>query len=506
MSGFLISHVKLYDGTGAPAQTADVAVSNGVIAGISPGGTVFHSGLKKIDGDGLCLAPGFIDVHGHSDTDILELPGADSKISQGITTEIAGNCGFSDFLERNDGGFESYAKEVDAACPAINLACLVGHNTLRSVVMGEAARPAYPHEAEKMRRLAAEALSRGAAGLSSGLWYSPGIFADQEEVSSLASVLRGTGKVYATHLRSEGDTLIESIREACAIARSGSGLLQISHFKTWGSANWGKIGQALEVIGEERKTGLRITLDRYPYLFAGTGLRMCLPSPWSAMTPERIHALLQAEEERKRLADELKKTGPSGCSWDRIIPAGTDIPAHEKYLGKPLLQAASEEGLDPADLCVRLLAGELNPFVMSGLLCEENLKTILKQDHVMPGSDAGLASFQARSGHPRKFGTMARFFRMTADLFSPEEAVRRMTSLAADVFHLTGRGRIAPGYMADLVLFDERRFQAPEDYADPVRPVPGIESVWVSGELAWTPGEGSIGHAGRFLRIPNRKE
>lgn len=506
MSGFLISNVKLYDGTGAPGRTADVAVSSGVIAGISEGGSVSHSGLKEIDGDGLCLAPGFIDVHGHSDSDILELPGADSKISQGITTEVAGNCGFSDFLERGDGGFESYAKEVDAARPAINLACLVGHNTLRTVVMGEAARPAYPHEAEKMRRLAAEALARGAAGLSSGLWYSPGIFADQEEVCSLASALRGTGKVYATHLRSEGDTLIESIREACAIARAGSGLLQISHFKTWGSSNWGKLNQALDVIGEERKTGLRITLDRYPYLYAGTGLRMCLPAPWSAMTPERIHELLQSEEERNRLAAELKKTGPSGCTWDRIILAGTDVPAHEKYLKKTLLQSASEEGLDPADLCVRLLTNELNPFAMSGLLCEENLKTILKQDCVMPGSDAGLASFQIRSGHPRKFGAMARFFRMTADLVSPEEAIRRMTSLGADIFQLKGRGRILPGYMADLVLFDERRFQAPEDYADPVRPAPGIEAVWVSGELAWTPGEGSIGRSGRFLRVPNRKE
>ena len=506
MSGFLISHVKLYDGTGAPGRTADVAVSDGVIAGISQGGTVFHSGLKRIDGDGLCLAPGFIDVHGHSDTDILELPGADSKISQGITSEIAGNCGFSDFLERNDGGFESYAKEVDAARPAINLACLVGHNTLRSIVMGEAARPAYPHEAEKMRRLAAEALSRGAAGLSSGLWYSPGIFADQEEICSLSSVLRGTGKIYATHLRSEGNALIESIREACAAARAGSGLLQISHFKTWGSSNWGKLEQALAVIEEERRTGLRISMDRYPYLYAGTGLRMCMPAPWSAMTPERIHGLLQSEEERKRLRDELKKTGPSGCSWDRIILAGTDVSLHEKYLGKTILQAASEEGADPTELCIRLLTNELNPFAMSGLLCEENLKTILRQDCVMPGSDAGLASFKVRSGHPRKFGTMARFFRMTADLFSPEEAVRRMTSLAADAFHLKGRGRILPGYIADLVLFDERRFQAPEDYADPVHPVQGIEAVWVSGEPAWTPGDGSIGHSGRFLRIPNRKE
>ena len=506
MPGFLISHVKLYDGTGAPPQTADVAVSNGVIAGITPGGAVSHSGLKEIDGDGLCLAPGFIDVHGHSDSDILELPSSDSKISQGITTEIAGNCGFSDFLERNDGGFESYAKEVDAAKPAINLACLVGHNTLRTLVMGEAARPAYPHEAEKMRRLAAEALARGAAGLSSGLWYSPGIFADQEEVCSLASALRGTGKVYATHLRSEGDTLIESIREACAIARAGSGLLQISHFKTWGSTNWGKLGGALSVIEEERKTGLRITMDRYPYLYAGTGLRMCLPSPWSAMTPERIHSLLQSEEEREKLAAELKKTGPSGCSWDRILLAGTDVPAHEKYLGKTILQSASAEGLDPAEFCVRLLADELNPFAMSGLLCGENLETILKQDSVMPGSDAGLASFQVKSAHPRKFGTMGRFFRMTADLTSPAEAVRRMTSLAADIFHLKGRGRIAPGYIADLVLFDEHRFQAPEDYADPVRPVPGIEAVWVSGELSWTSGGGSAGRSGRFLRIPNRKE
>ena len=234
---------------------------------------------------------------------------------------------------------------------------------------------------------------------------------------------------------------------------------------------------------------------------------MCLPAPWSAMTPERIHGLLQREEdERKKLVSELKKTGPSGCSWDRIILAGTDAAGHEKYLGRTILESASEENTDPAELCVRLLAEELNPFAMSGLLCEENLKTILKQESVMPGSDAGLASFQVKSAHPRKFGTMARFFRMTADLASPEEAVRRMTSLAADTFHLKGRGRIAPGYIADLVLFDERRFQAPEDYSDPVRPAPGIEGVWVSGELSWTPGEGTMGHSGRFLRIPNRKE
>ena len=213
MARILFVNAEVYDGSGSPPETADVAVAGDRIEAVGPAGTLSASGYSVVEADGLTLAPGFIDVHGHSDTDILGLPEAENKISQGITTEVAGNCGFSDFADM-DGGFEQYARTVDAVRPAVNLAVLAGHNTIRSVVMGpDSNRPADRHETEQMKEIVLQALEHGAAGFSSGLWYSPGIFAKTEEAAAIASSLRGTGKPYATHIRSEGDRLLESLQE-----------------------------------------------------------------------------------------------------------------------------------------------------------------------------------------------------------------------------------------------------------------------------------------------------
>ncbi len=498
-SSFRIANAEVFDGSGGPSFFADVLVKNGVIEDIQkPGEHSFPGGTA--DAEGLALAPGFIDVHSHSDTDILALPSADNKISQGVTTEIAGNCGFSEF-----DGIRQYAQQVNHAHPAVNIAALCGHNTLRGTVMGKAAeRTATQAETLRMKEILKRELEDGACGFSSGLWYSSGIYSETEEVEEIASALKDTGKPYATHLRSEGDTLLESIAEACRIAKAGDGILQISHFKTWEKQNWHKLPAALKLIEEQKKSGLKIHADRYPYLYAGTGLRMCCPFPFANMERLQVYTLLNESEEKRQELLSLLKTNPPDCGWEKLILSGSPEKMHNTCLGKTLPEIAQMRNLSVEETCVRILAESEEPIVMTGVLCRENLEKILSLDWVMPGSDAGIQSFTESGGHPRKFGTMARFFRLASRFAPMEQVIHRMTMLPAEVFRLSGRGRIAPDMSADLVLFDRNKLNAEEDYTHPAAPALGIRAVYVNGVLSYSIGKKLTGKAGKFLAVPGR--
>ena len=511
MSEILFTNVKLYDGSGRAPVMADVAVKDDRIVEIAGCGKLPKTGADVVDGKGKDLVPGFIDVHTHSESTYFRIPSADSRISQGVTTDISGNCGSSYYLtgakkapdELKDcyGSFAAFAELIDRSGVAVNAVHLCGHNALRVHVMGYENRPPTKEEMRRMKELLADALDHGAGGLSSGLYYLPGRFATTEEVCELASLLKGTGKPYATHIRSEGDQLLESIEEAIRIAKAGDNSLQISHLKTGGRKNWNKIEQVFSLIEKARSEGMDILADRYPYIYSSTALRMIVPAPFKDIdTATLCSRLKESPEYRQELTAALEK----GISlpFSRIIIVNSPVADHQRYYGKNLEQIGGEMNCSPAAAAVALLASGNSPSAAYGSMCEENLEKILAKPYVVCGSDSSFRVFGDNSTHPRGFGTCPLFFRIAAKNCPYESVIRRMTALPAAKFKLEKRGLIAPGYFADLVLLDLDRFDCAADYGNPSARTEGVERVYVNGALSYTPdSKGKIAGHGRMLRI-----
>lgn len=497
MKSFRIVNAMLYDGSGKKPFEADVTVENGVIHHVCKAG-VTASGLPVIDAAGAALAPGFIDIHSHSDNAVQKNPSADSHISQGCTTEVIGNCGALEFNGTST-DMDDLAARIENANPAVNIAALVGFGSMRYRMMGLENRAATKDEIITMRSWLECALTQGAAGMSSGLWYIPGSYASTEEVCAVASALKGTNKPYATHMRSEGETLLEAIEEAVQIAKAGSGSLQISHFKTYYKDYWHKMDDAIALIKKYRAEGMDILADRYPYLYAATGLRMILPEPFASIGD--LTEYLKDASHQQAILKKFEEMGGPQCPWENIIVVGIpeDHPELQPYRGKTVAEIGAMMGMTPDMACVKLLA-VTNPFAVFGVMCEENLQKVLAEDWVILGSDSEIQTFDTSICHPRNFGTCGRFFRKAIAYNSIENVIRRMTALPAKKFNLRDRGLIAEGYAADMVLFDVDRFNAPEDYLHANTVTEGIRKVFVNGVLAYEPGH-EIRRAGQFLRV-----
>ena len=509
--------MNLFDGTGNKPFPADVAVKDDRIAQVAPCGTLKKTNCTVIDGKGLALTPGFVDVHSHSDARMIQIPTGDSKISQGVTTDISGNCGFSQYLadvDDNDleehtsrvrGSFAAYADVVENAHGAMNSVHLCGHNSLREYVMGIDDRKPTAGEMRRMKELLADALANGAAGFSSGLVYLPGRYGDTEELKELASLLKGTGKPYATHIRSEGSRLLESIDEAVEIARAGDNNLVISHFKTSGKENWHKLPAAFERIEKAQESGVEILADRYPYIYSCTTLSIILPEPYSKMdNPTLCGKLKESAAFRKEVSEALK----IHCTrdWSRILIVDSMDMKHAPYFGLSMTQIAEKMNCHPAEAAVELLAIGVSPGTAFGTMCEENLEAILSKPYVMPGSDANIRAYSDAGTHPRAFGTMPWFYRIASKHDAPEKVIARMSALPCAKFNLESRGIIAPGYFADLVLVDLENFSSPADYARPNQKALGVEQVYVNGALAYSAdSEAKTFRPGRMLKINNSK-
>ena len=511
MGNILFTNVELYDGKGNLPFMADVAVQGDKIAAIAPSGSLTRTGSEVVDGGGRALVPGFVDVHTHSDAATFRVPGADSKIAQGVTTDISGNCGSSFYLagakdapdELKDvyGNFRAFCDLVERNSPALNAAYLCGHNSLRIHVMGFEDRKPTPEEMRRMKELLADALANGAAGFSSGLYYLPGKFAETEEVKELASLLKGTGKPYATHMRSEGDQLLEAIAEAIEIARAGDNNLQVSHLKTWGQANWGKLDDALALLDDARKGGMDVLADRYPYVYCGTSLRMIVPPPYDKVDSLTLCGRLkESAGYRSELTEALRRR----CEFDmaRVIVVNSPFSEHQIYYGKTLVEIGRMKGVSPEEAAVELLSAGNTPNAAMGVMCESNLERVLADPHVVCGSDSSICSFDNGGIHPRAFGACPRFFRIAAKTCSYAEVIRRMTSLGAAKFNIRGRGVLAPGYFADMVLLDLDRYDSAADYGHANRTPTGVGAVYVNGELAYSSDpDAKTVRAGRVLRI-----
>lgn len=469
----LIRNAIVLDGLGNDAQLADVAIAGGRI--ISIGAHLRYTATNSIDAHGLTLAPGFIDVHTHDDTSVIDTPEMLPKISQGVTTVIVGNCGISASPVRLSAdppdpmnllgsrerfrypSFPVYLTALEKARPSVNVGVLVGHTSLRNNHLDRLDRTATEPEIAAMRAELASALSSGALGLSTGLAYANANAATTEEVLSLAHVLIGANAVYTTHMRTETDAILDAMDEAFRVGRYAQSPVIISHLKCAGIANWGRSPEVLHALEQARSTQ-QIGCDCYPYAAGSSTLD------------------LKQVDERVRIE----------ITWST---------PHPEAAGRTLADIASNWDLSQLDAARRLQpAGAIYHSID-----EQDMRRILAHPATMIGSD-GLP--WDKHPHPRLWGTYPRVLgRYCRDekLFSLPEAIRKMTSMPAQRFGLGQRGQITEGYAADLILFDPDTIRDNATFADPIRPAVGIHSVWVNGTLSYT-AQGLTGsRAGRFL-------
>ena len=479
MHEFAIRNVQIIDGTGGKAWRGDVGLEGGRISEVGQVGRASH----EIDGQGHVLAPGFIDAHTHDDGALLNHPDMWFKTNQGITTSIIGNCGFSAigcrsgdgtaavvFLDPDWDDLNGYRQAINAAPPAINAMPLVGHNTIREAVVGTENRPATDAELDQMRGMVRRAMEQGACGFSAGLIYAPGKWAPIDELTTLATEAAPFGGIYACHMRDEYDQLLASVTETMDIGRTAGVPVQISHHKAAKRGNWGLVTESLAHIDAAVAAGQDVTLDAYPYT-AGSG-------PMAQYFRDEI---------------------------DMEFAEGTQLsscPNFPEYEGRMLFEIAETEGRSVEETIRRILdaPGGDKTVVLTFLIGEEDVETNLRHPRVMIGSD-GIPQLEGRP-HPRLVGTFPRVLgeyvrgRQVAPL---EEMIRRMTSLPAGRFGLTGRGIIAEGNHADLVLFDRDLVTDVATFEDPKRLSVGIDLVLVSGQPVWTGDRSTDARPGAIL-------
>ncbi|MBR3924446.1 MAG: amidohydrolase family protein, partial [Kiritimatiellae bacterium] len=528
----LIENGFIVDGTGGPGFRGCVVIEGDRIADIFEGSVPTSSegsvptGTRAafdavVDADGRMVTPGFIDAHSHSDAYLVVEPDAPSKLSQGITTEINGQCGGSVAPRygeaRLSGDWASilgdrltwrslaeYRDVLSAAKPSINTVQFIGHNTLRSSVVGYAGRNATTGELAQMERILARELSDGGWGLTTGLIYQPGKYSTSEEVVALAKVASSCGGFYATHMRSEGDRILESIDEVVELVKATGIRAEISHLKTSGRRNWGKIDQMLEKMQSAVDSGLLLGSDRYPFCAAGTDLDVVFPD-WAGegAAPAEMERLRDPELRARIISD----IDASGRDWSEVMVGGVWHEDNKPYSGRTI-----------ADICGGRTPGETVCDILEKDLCrtgafffgmsEENLDRIYAMPWVLPGSDASLRAPWGPLGedhpHPRAYGTMPEFFCRLTDrrkscAVSDETAISRMTSAVARRFGIKERGVLERGAFADIAVWRRDDFRNTATYDRSHSFCTGMEKVFVNGALAYDGGTFTRSGTGRFL-------
>jgi N-acyl-D-amino-acid deacylase len=527
----VIRQALVLDGSGRTSYIADIGMADGVISAIAPKLSVKHA-RRIIDADGLAAAPGFIDSHSHDDVYLLADPNGTAKISQGITTVIIGNCGFSiapilpetqsqamaslgiigaSHLPRKlDQGwrFSEFLDILEQVQPAINVVPLVGHGTLRIAAMGIDNRPADFQDRLRMRELLEESMRAGAFGLSSGLVYVPGAFANTDELIDLARVTAANGGLYTTHMRSEADQVMDAIDEALEIGRQARLPVHISHHKVMGRKNWGRSQETLEYLQKARVEGMRVTCDVYPYTAGSTSLASALPpslqAEGSEVFAEKLKNQIVRSEVRKIIENET-----SG-DWENLIYVDTfegmvlvRAPRNPQYCGRSIADIAEKERRDPYDVFFDLVVEEkMDAVIVEFMMQEDDVIRILKSPFSMVATD-GLPGFGSDMFHPRFTGAFPRVlgrYVREKQCLTLEQAVWKMTGLPADTFGLNRKGHLAAGYDADIVLFDPLTITDLGTYESPNLKPEGIQKVWVNGRLTLSDDLVSSKRYGRVLR------
>jgi N-acyl-D-amino-acid deacylase len=529
----IVKNGIVVDGTGNPWFKAAVGIRDGRISDI--GELSSSESDEVIDANGLVVAPGFIDMHAHSDFSLLINPLAESKVRQGVTTEVIGNCGFSaaplnDFLKKQFrailpvleearlklswSSMDEYLKRLEKNGIALNAISLVGNGNIRALVMGYDSRRPSGSELEEMKKVLAETIEEGAVGLSSGLIYPPSCYADTRELIELCKVVAKYGGIYASHIRGEGETLIDSVREAIEIGEKSGVPVEISHHKASGKPNWGKVKQTLKMIDEARNMGVDVTCDVYPYLAGSTGLDALLPTHAWEGGVEKLIERLKNPRIRKRLRQEMKE-GQSNLltagEWDSIMIAYCK--GHREYEGKTIAEIAEQKRIDPFDLVFDLLIEEkASVMIVIFTMCERDMCTVLKHPATMIGSDSDSTAPYGVLGkgkpHPRTYGTFPRVLREYArrkKLLTLENAIRKMTSFPAQKLRLNDRGLIRKGMWADITVFNPEKIVDKATYLNPHQYPSGIEYVIVNGKLVIADGKHTRELPGTVLRLQVHK-
>lgn len=517
----LLTGGTVIDGTGAPAQSADVGVTGDriVFVGATPAGVRAD---RTLDCSGAVVTPGFIDLHSHHDFTLDQSPDALACIFQGVTTVVTGNCGMSPFPVptgqiqsmgsiTGDGSarswvdFDSFASDVQGAGPAVNVAALVGHGTLRTAVLGEEKRSPTGTEREAMCSLLKDAARQGVFGFSTGLIYAPGSFADSEEIISLAEAAASLSLLYSTHIRDEGDGLLDAVAEAIAVASASGVRLQISHLKAIGPANHGKVRIALWNMEHARKAGVDVATDVYPYAASSTRLSSRLPD-WALNGGyEALLKRLADPADRELIRSELNERVGRTFLPDGIVFASMPQGPYCRWTGFSLAHIAETTGADAADVALDALARHQGQvWIVNHAMDEADVAAVLRDPFTAVASDGWvMGAEEPGHPHPRHFGTFARVvenYVQEQRLFPLAEAIRKMTAFPAQRVGLTGRGVLREQFFADLAVFDAAQFSAPSSYEDPRQYARGIRHVLVNGVPTVQGGQPTGQGPGRVLR------
>jgi dihydroorotase/N-acyl-D-amino-acid deacylase len=533
----VITNGRIVDGTGAPWYRADIGIVGDTIRAIGALGNA--TAAKRIDVANLVVAPGFIDLLGQSEFNILVDGRAASKVTQGVTTEVTGEgssiaplndamiaeaaAGAKHFGVAQDWrSLADYFRRLEVRSrPAINMATFVGAGSLRTYVVGKDDRPATPAELDRMKQLVAQAMEQGAVGVSTSLQYVPDRFASTDEIVELAKVAARYGGVYFTHQRSESARIFESIDEVLQISERAAIPAEIWHLKTAYSPNFGRMAEVLQRLEAARARGLDVTADQYPYTRASNGLSSCLPLWVREGGLEKMLARLNDPSQRDRIRKDMDD--PAAVTWenqwhgsgggDGVMISSVLNPDLRKYEGMSLTAIGKAMGKDPRDAVMDLVVADRDQTsVITSIMNEDDVRTALKHPLVGVGTDSGAQAEDGKlsesKSHPRAWGSFPRIlghYVRDEHLITLEEAVRKMTSKAATRVHLNDRGVLRPGLKADIVVFDAATIRDVSTFEDPRHYSTGIRHVFVNGRRVLADGVMTAERPGRPLRGPGFK-
>lgn len=521
MFDYILHGGTVVDGTGKPAYKADVAIKDGKIAEIAE--TIVGEAKEAIDVTGLAVAPGFIDIHSHSDTSFLRDDRCESKLYQGVTTELAGQCGStiypcpdanmgnirgfagSSLREFASSSFQEFMDKVQAQNKRMgtNLISLIGHGALRCGVMGYENRKATPEELQEMRFLLERDLQAGAWGLSLGLGYTPGVSSDQEELNALGEVVAKYKGIITSHMRDQGTNTPISLEEMYEINRRTGAHVHIAHFKASGKKNWGRAPEFVQNVADARKAGVNVTVDVYPYTAASSGITNSFPK-WAIQGGKQMAVARLQGEERQQIIDFLEDAFQTQADGDSLymVTTGGRYPIAD---GKTVWELSQELGLSMAETIAKVtLETDANCTCISFAMSEEDVDYMLSQPNYAIGSDGRALPLAASANegkpHPRNFGTFPRFLRWARSKgIALEEAVNRITKLSADILGITDRGALEPGLVADITVFDPINVTDKATFVDPFQKSVGIEHVFIDGQPALLHGQQTEHRLGQFI-------